>query len=84
MALINLAGHLIALFRQLDVSLRIHLDKTVFPQVLHGYADTGLGKTKFIDDVDGSDLLIALFQDQDALQIVFCGFLYFQRITSRD
>lgn len=39
-----------------DVPLVIHEDITVFTQILHCHADTGLGKGQFVGDVDGADI----------------------------
>ena len=46
-------GNFSAGFRQCDLVVFIDADVSVFPQIFHGNADTGLGKCQFVGDVNG-------------------------------
>ena len=67
------AGNGHAAFIERDQSFGIHGDIAVFPQLLHGDADAGLGVSQLVDDVNGPHLPPPLLQNQDGLQIVLCG-----------
>ena len=54
-----------------------HLHIAVFPQLLHGHADAGLGKAQLHGDIDGTHPALALLEHQDGFQIILSGFLDF-------
>lgn len=56
MAFIHGFGYFLSHAAEGDVPLVIHEDITVFTQILHCHADTGLGKGQFVGDVDGADI----------------------------
>ena len=70
--LIDILGDSLALRCQRDVAVVIYDHISVFAELLHGYADGGLGKTHFVDDIDGPYRTLSLFQHVYHLKIIFC------------
>ena len=50
----------------------VHADMAAVAEILHGHADAGLGKSKLIGDIDGTDVWLIQTEDQYGLQIIFC------------
>ena len=69
------AGNGHAAFIERDQSFGIHGDIAVFPQLLHGDADAGLGVAQLVDDINGAHMPAPLLQNQNGLQIVLSGFV---------
>ena len=96
MTFVDLVGNGLAGRQQGDVTVAVHGNIAVFPQLFHGNADAGLADTQIIDHVDGSDRTEFLFQRQNRLQIIlgrfvdlhgvlpFCKDLYFIRVAYRE
>ena len=59
---IDFLGNFSAFLQECDVTVAVHFNIAVFPQLFHGHADTGLGKGKLMDDINGTDLVLAIFK----------------------
>ena len=55
--------------------------KTVVFQLLKCYADTGLGKSQMMGNVDCPDASFLFSEDQDCFEVVFCRLKYFHIAT---
>lgn len=77
-AFINFFCNRASRFGEGDMPLFVHDDVTAGAQIFHGHTDAGFGKSQFRGDIDGAHLGMTLAKNQNCLQIVFCGFLYFQ------
>ena len=64
--------------QQGNKSISVHFNVAIFPKILHRHADAGLGKLQLVGNINGPDRPLPLFQHQDRLQIVLCGFLDLQ------
>ena len=70
-ALIDFVGNCLTGRQQGDGALGADGDISVFPEVFHGNADTGLGESQLIGNVDGTNRALLVVKDQDGFQIVF-------------
>lgn len=77
---VNFFGNFPTFFQERDMSVLVHFNVGVEPQIFHGYADAWFGKRKLVGNVDGADITKALAQDQDGFQIVFGRFVKFHMI----
>ena len=54
MPLIDMLGNFLTGRQKRDIPIIVHLNIAVLPQVPHCYADAGLGKAQFMDNINGT------------------------------